>query len=395
MADPRNASLSEFTPDTEEIEITRTIRCKLETSQRKNALVEKGVDAYQQVAGHMADVLPSYRAYEWNLRNTQMYHQSKRALPDNDTNYKTTLAQMAMNDVVESYTSWRERGQQGDSPKSEFGEASYFALRHDDCDLHENDRGWGLKTSFISFNPIWFHLRPGEYQRAFLERVTDADDPAEAGSCELHLHDDGTLYAHLTVSWPVEVYQPAAVTTTVGVDLNDDPLVCIAVVDDDEVTDVRLESGAEYRHHRERVKERRAEAMRQADLKAIKDTRLQYRRYTDHITNVASKRVVEMASAYAPAVIHLENLTYYRETAKDPIHDWPFAEIQEKIAYKAQEEGIPVQTVDPKNTSITCRECGETNPEFRDGHEFECWDCGYEVHADVNAAINIAQGGVN
>ena len=94
-------------------------------------------------------------------------------------------------------------------------------------------------------------------------------------------------------------------------------------------------------------------------------------------------------------MIHLEDPTYYREAAKNPLHDWPFAEIQEKIAYKAQEQGIPVQKLNPKNTSITCRECDATNPAFRDGDEFECWNCGYEVHADVNAAINIAQGGVS
>ncbi|PSQ23235.1 hypothetical protein BRD04_03350 [Halobacteriales archaeon QS_9_67_17] len=395
MADSQEPTLADFAPDTDEIDITRTIRCKLQTSAAKNELVRQGIDAYQQVAAHMADVLPSYPAYEWNLQNTQMYHQSKRALPDDDTNYKTTLAQMAKNDVVESFTSWRERGQQGESPRGAFGDADYLTLRHDDCQVHENDRGWGLKTSFISYNRVWFHLQPGNYQREFLSRVTDEDDPASAGSCELHFQADGTLYAHLTVTWPVEVYKPEDVTTTVGVDLNDDPLVCMAVVTGDTVETVEMESGSEYRHHRERVKKRRAEAMRQNNLKAVKETRLQYRRYTDHITNVASQRVVETAAAHAPAVINLEELTDYRETAEDPIHDWPFAEIQEKIAYKAREEGIPVQKIDPRNTSVTCRMCGETNPTFRDEREFNCGSCGYEVHADVNAAINIAHGGIS
>lgn len=40
---------------------------------------------------------------------------------------------------------------------------------------------------------------------------------------------------------------------------------------------------------------------------------------------------------------------------------------------------------------MICRECGETNPQFRDGDDFGCWECGYEVHTDLNAAINIAQ----
>lgn len=383
-------TLSEFTADTGEIDVTRTIRIKLETSQTKLETVRTGIDAYQQVAAHMADVLPSYPPYEWNLQNTQMYYQAKRGLPDDDTNYKTTLAQMAKNDVVESYTSWRERGEDGARPLGDFGDASYLSLRHDDCELHENNRGWGVKTSFISYNPVWFHLRPGEYQREFLERVTDPDDPASAGSAEVHLHDDETLYLHQTITWPVEVYQPDSVSTTVGVDLNDDPLVCMAVVTQDGVEDVEMESGSKYRHHRERVKQRRAAAMSENNLKAVKDARLQYRRYTDHITNVASRRVVDLAEEHAPAVIHIEDLTHYRETAKDPIHDWPFAEIQEKIAYKSREAGLPVKSIDPRNTSITCRRCGETNPAMRNGDEFECWECGYEVHADVNAAVNIA-----
>lgn len=61
--------------------------------------------------------------------------------------------------------------------------------------------------------------------------------------------------------------------------------------------------------------------------------------------------------------------------------------------YKAIEAGIPVTTVDPAGTSDSCRQCGAENPAFRDGDLFECWECGYEVHADVNAAINIADVG--
>jgi transposase len=65
--------------------------------------------------------------------------------------------------------------------------------------------------------------------------------------------------------------------------------------------------------------------------------------------------------------------------------------LTEQLAYKATEAGLPVEAIDPAETSITCRQCDETNPAFRDGDDFECWECGYEVHADVNAAINIAQ----
>jgi putative transposase len=52
--------------------------------------------------------------------------------------------------------------------------------------------------------------------------------------------------------------------------------------------------------------------------------------------------------------------------------------------------------VNPKNTSRQCSrtDCGFTHPDNRpctDGQdEFCCLKCGYEVHADYNAAKNIA-----
>lgn len=236
--------------------------------------------------------------------------------------------------MAEAYKSWRSRGKPGESPQGDYGHGNYIQLRADDLDIVENDQGWGLKVSFVSYNPVWFHIDDGAFQREFLERITDEDDPASAGSGELHLHDDGTLFCHLTVSWPVETYRADEISTTVGVDLNADPLVAAAVVDDGEVQAVEFESGSEYRHHRERLKKKRSEAMATGDLRAIKSNRLTYQRYTEHITDVASRRVVDLAVEHSPAQINLEELTYYRETAKDPIHDWPFAKSRRKSSQK-------------------------------------------------------------
>jgi Transposase and inactivated derivatives len=64
-----------------------------------------------------------------------------------------------------------------------------------------------------------------------------------------------------------------------------------------------------------------------------------------------------------------------------------------QIAHKTTETRTPVENVDPSETSITCRKCGETNSSMRTGDEFVCARWGGEVHADVNAAINIVQRG--
>ncbi|MFB6256576.1 MAG: transposase, partial [Haloplanus sp.] len=98
---------------------------------------------------------------------------------------------------------------------------------------------------------------------------------------------------------------------------------------------------------------------------------------------------------HAPCAIVIEDMGDYRETADDPIHDWPRGQLQNEISYKATDEKIPVVAVDPAGTSVTCRKCGQTDPIARDGTSFQCQRCGYEVHADVNAAINIAFSGMS
>ncbi|WP_371340838.1 transposase [Halorientalis sp. IM1011] len=58
---------------------------------------------------------------------------------------------------------------------------------------------------------------------------------------------------------------------------------------------------------------------------------------------------------------------------------------------KAREAGLPVRYVRPEYTSQMCHECGHIG--HRNGDEFrctngECWVS--EYHADINAAVNIA-----
>ena len=127
------------------------------------------------------------------------------------------------------------------------------------------------------------------------------------------------------------------------------------------------------------------------DPKGVRETQGDRERYTEQITHTATRRIVDLVAEHAPCKIRYEDLTDYRETAADPIHDWPHDMLTTQLAYKSTEAGLPVEDIDPEDTSTTCRQRGETNPAFRDGDRFECWACGYEVHADVNAAINIAQ----
>jgi IS605 OrfB family transposase len=71
---------------------------------------------------------------------------------------------------------------------------------------------------------------------------------------------------------------------------------------------------------------------------------------------------------------------------------WAFFQLRSFVAYKAQMAGVPVMAVDPRNTSRTCPACGHCDRANRPSQsEFKCKSCGFEQHADVVAAKNIAR----
>ncbi|RZN63136.1 MAG: transposase, partial [Methanonatronarchaeia archaeon] len=103
-----------------------------------------------------------------------------------------------------------------------------------------------------------------------------------------------------------------------------------------------------------------------------------------------SNELVSEARENGCSVIAFEELTDIRErTGASWGHKWAFNRLYEYVEYKAEEYGIDVEQVDPENTSRRCSHCGFTHPDNRQSESFECLKCGYENHADYNAAKNI------
>lgn len=66
-----------------------------------------------------------------------------------------------------------------------------------------------------------------------------------------------------------------------------------------------------------------------------------------------------------------------------------------KLEHAARYHGTAVAKVNPAYTSQTCNACGHVAPESRESQaRFRCVTCGYQAHADVNAARNILAAGL-
>jgi len=383
---PKQETFDSFRAGTETQTLTRTVRCQLETSKRKNELLDEAAAEVAAMQAYMVDMLASVPEHEQHAQNTTLYRMVVDEFDDRTVSAK--VAQCAKNRVIESLDSWRARGGAGGRPTFDEDDDAQVRVTNQELMLVENGAGLGLRVNFIPYNPVWWHLKIGVYQEEILSDVVNGD--SRLGSAELYTDGD-RAFAHLVVNTPIEVYRAGDVSRHLGVDIGENTIWAGAVVaGDGSVSSVQMQSGSEFRHYRERLTQKQQKLMRKGDLNAVKKTRGERERYTEHVLDTASKQIVRFATEHSPVCIVLEDLTGYRESAHDAIHDWPFASLQEKIAYKAIRKGIPVKTTDPRNTSITCRRCGQANPEYRTGANFNCTRCGYEVHADVNAAINIA-----
>ncbi|MBQ6225350.1 MAG: transposase [Bacteroidaceae bacterium] len=114
-----------------------------------------------------------------------------------------------------------------------------------------------------------------------------------------------------------------------------------------------------------------------------------------------SREVVNFAVQARAATIHMEDLSGFGkdkdgnadEKKEFVLRNWSFYELQNMIAYKAAKYGIKVVKIRPAYTSKTCSWCGQQGD--RKSTTFicenpECKHYGESIHADYNAARNIA-----
>lgn len=375
--------------------IVRTIKCPLETSDHKNQTLLEACEVNRRVMERAESMIPSFNEGQWRPNSTPVY---RRVVKDGDfddeingmNSLKASVCREGAQKVAEQFQSWKEGGKEGERP-SVSDTQRFIRLPGDEFSIVSNDRGYGLKAGFISYNTVWWHLNIGEFQEEYIQGVLDGEK--SFGSMEL-LYNDGNPVANITVSWEKEVPDIEDVDYMLGVDLGENTLYAASALSRDGVVEsVEVDahiSGREFRHNREMIDNRIAQKQGQGKLSEVR-LRRKRRKYTEHVVESVSRCIAELAQDVGNCAIILEDLTYYRETQEDAIHDWPFAMFQDRITDKAQERGIPVKSINPKNTSQRCSNCGEFGD--RDGVNFTCDECGYENHADVNASMNIAQRG--
>jgi IS605 OrfB family transposase len=141
---------------------------------------------------------------------------------------------------------------------------------------------------------------------------------------------------------------------------------------------------------------------RKNKLEPLERLREKERNWVHTQNHLISRDVINFALQARAATIQMEDLSGYGKDEEGNVKPenkflqskWSYFELQSMIKYKAAKCGIKVNLIAPAYTSQTCSWCGQMGS--RESTSFVCQNPGCEqygkdIHADYNAARNIAR----
>lgn len=202
---------------------------------------------------------------------------------------------------------------------------------------------------------------------------------------------DGEWYLHLGFRTAKnESEQSAAENGTVlGVDFGMEELAVTSTG--------RFFSGGQLqdaREHYDTLNRRLQQTGTRSAYETLRNVSRRLRRFASDQLHCIASEIVSEALSYNCSAIAVEDLTGIvdRLPSNHQFHSWAFRRLRSYIEYKAKRYNIVLLSVNPRNTSKSCSrtDCGHVDSKNRPAREeFLCQECGYEVHADYNAAKNI------
>jgi len=366
-------------PQTESIR--RTAKIKLNLDRETRSALAKTLDQYREAANTVVDIIwPVDRGEPQTLTRTEIHEKTYDAVR-NQTDLHASHVQLARNRAAEAMASVVERQNQG-----------YYAGRPEftAAFLDFNDRCMTLFEAEASLattdgRAACKFVVPQSTEAPFHEYYRNPD--FEPGRATLTKHRDD-YFLHIALEREIEVQSLQTNNPGIlGIDLG---LSNIAVS-----STGRFWNGDQITHWRQELSER-GRALQETGTREAYDT---YQRIHDRVTNRidqylhrVAKELVEEAVQYGCPVIAVEELSDIFEMIQQwpTMRTWAYRTLIQYVSYKGRCDGVTVAEVEPENTSKRCSRCGHTESANRqEQHRFQCRDCGYENHADYNAAKNI------
>ena len=363
------------------MEVRRTVPVKLDVDSDDAALLEDTVDTFLWCAQYVTD--HAFKGEYVTTSKTTLDDETYDDVRDATDGFNAGLVQAARNKAAEACKSVVARWKNGKKASKPTFTSPHVVYDHRTATFHDE---------YVSLATV-----DGRIEADYVLPDKDNDTPHadyffsdKYGTTGAELHyTNGNWMLHIHCKRDVESDTPKQAPsengTVLGVDLGVNQLAVTSTG--------TFWTGDEFDHWRREYEKRRGDLQEHGTRWAHETIqsvgRKEKGRFKLMLHRISNELVAE-ARENGCSVIAFEDLTDIRErTGASWGHKWAFNRLYEYVAYKAKEHGITVEQVDPENTSRRCSTCGFTHPDNRDGEDFECLKCGYQNHADYNAAKNI------
>lgn len=358
-------------------DLYRTAVTRLEVTEQAATKLHRLISAWQTACGIAVN-------HAWP--NTTSPRALQSALYDElreETGLKSQHAILACEQVADAVTSCNERREQGQSvSKPTFRSKT---ISYDPRTLTLFDDGTVSLATLGSRVQCDLCLPDNDdgYQYQYIE-----DDSWELTECTL-TYRDSDFYLHLGFKRPEPQYQTPEHRTVLGVDLGVEQLAVTSTGE--------FFSGREFTHEQREAIKRERELQQtgtRSAYRTLKQVHTRRRRRGRERLHRVANGIIEEALEHDCSVIAFEDLTGIRSrlSGATAVHHWAYRTLIGFVDYRAAARGIDVEQVDPAHTSQRCShtDCDSVAAENRQTRDrFHCRECGYEVHADYNAAKNI------
>ena len=363
------------------MEVRRTVPVTLDVDSDDAALLEDTVDTFLWCAQYVVD--HAFKGEYVTTSKTTLDDETYDNVRENTDGFNGGLVQAARNKAAEACKSVVARWQNGKKASKPSMTSPHVVYDKRTATFHDDYVSLATTDGRIEAD----YRLPNDMDGTPHTEYLFSDDYEVTGA-ELH-YKHGEWQLHIRTKTDVESDTSEQATTengtVLGVDLGVNNLAVTSTG--------TFWTGDEFDHWRCEYEKRRG-SLQQCGTRWAHENiqsvgRKEEGRFKLLMHRMANEIVAE-ARENECTVIAFEDLTDIRErTGASWGHKWAFNRLYEYVEYKAEEYGIDVEQVDPENTSRRCSHCGFTHPDNRDGEEFECLKCGYENHADYNAAKNI------
>ena len=361
--------------------IRRTVKVKLELEEKERSKLQETISQYLWAANYVVETAwPDHTDSPRTVNREELHEQTYTPVREN-TELHSSHVQLARDRAIEALKAVKKHREKG---------ISAGRPRFDSFFLDFNTNSASVNSQYASLSTV-----DGRVEAEFI-LPTSTDNPHH-----WYLQDDAfdvtrstlvsgqdRFYLHVSLKKQYSVKdrdldQPAIL----GVDLGVSNLAVSSTG--------RFWTGGEITHLREEYNKRRRSLQKCGTRWAhehIQSISRKLRSQVKERLNTVAKELVDEAKRNDCVIIAFEDLSYIssRMDRWDNIRRWAYRTFIQTVEYKAKVHGISVTRVDPENTSTRCSTCGYIDKDNRNQRaEFHCVKCGYENHADYNAAKNI------